>query len=478
MRLKPANTKTNKWTVKELNAIPTDWIGNILADGEGLSGKVLNSLKVSFTYQYNLKGKMIRSYCGTYPNTDLADIRKERDRVRELVGRGIDPREEKEAANKKAQQEIADIIKAEEVKKAENLTFGDMFTQWINDGVKRGDDNQYIKQSFGKHAIPTLGNIPIRDLTEHHLRDLYRGIIDTGKIATAVELSKDIGQMIRWADIRQPWRRLLIECNPAALVDINLLTPIGYQKNRTRTLSPSAIYQLSEIFKNQEITYSQAENRRIIERPLKKESQLALWICLATSCRVGELSTAEWAHVDFTARTWFKPAENTKGREGKRREHLVYLSDFSLDKFKQLHALTGSQKWLFPATLKDGEHISDKVFSKQVCDRQIQFKSRKGKLSNRAESNSLVLGNSEWTPHDLRRTSATLMQKCVTRSGAKVLTDVIDLCLSHVVGSEVTRTYQLDDRFDEKKEAWELLGAKLESILSGEVEINHLPQEA
>jgi integrase len=52
-----------------------------------------------------------------------------------------------------------------------------------------------------------------------------------------------------------------------------------------------------------------------------------------------------------------------------------------------------------------------KSASKQVGDRQVSFKKRTKKLQFRVENNSLVLGGREWTPHDLRRTGATMMQE-------------------------------------------------------------------
>ena len=76
------------------------------------------------------------------------------------------------------------------------------------------------------------------------------------------------------------------------------------------------------------------------------------------------------------------------------------------------------------------------------------------------ESNSLVLGDTEWTPHDLRRTGATMMQKL------KVHRDVINLCQNHVIGTKVDRVYLLDEYAEEKREAWQKLGCKLEEILS------------
>jgi hypothetical protein len=133
------------------------------------------------------------------------------------------------------------------------------------------------------------------------------------RIATAVELSKDIGQMLRWAEKRKPWRGLLIEGNPADLVEIKKLVPIGYTKKRTRHLSISEIVGLKNTLKATDRAYQAATRKYGAERPLKKEVQIALWICLSTLCRIGELLRTEWTHVSFADRTWTIPAENTKG---------------------------------------------------------------------------------------------------------------------------------------------------------------------
>jgi len=70
------------------------------------------------------------------------------------------------------------------------------------------------------------------------------------------------------------------------------------------------------------------------------------------------------------------------------------------------------------------------------------------------------VGDEEWTPHDLRRTGATRMQKL------KVSREVVNLGQNHVIGSKVDRVYLLDDYADEKRDAWNKLGDRLEAILS------------
>ena len=119
-----------------------------------------------------------------------------------------------------------------------------------------------------------------------------------------------------------------------------------------------------------------AEDRRSAVRPLQRETQLALWICLATACRIGELLKSRWEHIDRDAATWFVPRNNTKTRTDWR----VFLSDFALRAFNELHAMTGpdgsDSAWCFPASQRDG-HIDLKTVSKQVGDRQMKFKNRR-----------------------------------------------------------------------------------------------------
>lgn len=171
---------------------------------------------------------------------------------------------------------------------------------------------------------------------------------------------------------------------------------------------------------------------------------------------------AKWEHVDLDAGTWLIPKANTKGSRGKTRDQLVFLSDFARSRFNALRSLTGHTPWCFPS--RNGQtHVDVKTVTKQVGDRQHRFKDRKT-LKGRRNDNTLVLaggGNGEWTPHDLRRTAATMMQ------ALGVSPDVIDRCQNHVLaGSRVRRHYLTHEYNEEKREAWRGLGAEIERILA------------
>lgn len=174
---------------------------------------------------------------------------------------------------------------------------------------------------------------------------------------------------------------------------------------------------------------------------------------------------ARWEHVDLETGEWFIPRENTKGKQS---NFVVYLSPFANTQFNALKAVTGKTEWCFPGLGKHG-HVDARSISKQVGDRQACFKKSRGgtprkQMSNRSFDNNLVLAGGSrgaWTPHDLRRTGATMMQ------ALGVSLEVIDRCQNHVLaGSKVRRHYLHHDYATEKAAAWRLLGSNLAAILA------------
>ena len=386
----------------------------------------------------------------------LAEAVAENARIQSLARDGIDYQVEREKAR-------AEALKAEATEERMSLTVRDLYDAWIKDGVNRKDGNAALKRQMDKDALPDLGTIELRRLSESDIRKVYRKVIERGVERTAVDLANSIGQMMRWADKRRPWRSLLVDGNPAELVDVKKLLSHDYTEERDRVLSATEIRELRDAFIKTREAYDDAPHKYAVERPVIAETQCALWICLATLCRIGELLLAEWTHVDLDKREWFIPAENTKAHRQKKQDQIVYLSDFALRQFKKLKEITGESKWLFPATNREEGHVCTKSVSKQVGDRQIRFKKRK-ELKRRINSDSLVLSkgeNGEWTPHDLRRTGATMMQSL------GVPLDVIDRCQNHIIaGAKVRRHYMHYEYAQEKADAWKKLGDRIDAILS------------
>ena len=138
---------------------------------------------------------------------------------------------------------------------------------------------------------------------------------------TVVIRSKDIGQMLRWAEKRKPWRGLMADGNPADLIDVKKLLDHDYEEQRDRLLSPDEIRELRDILERLEKDYEElpAGQKYSGIRPVNTRVQCALWICLSTLCRIGELLKAEWRYLDLKkAHGSFRPRPQRAIKESAR----------------------------------------------------------------------------------------------------------------------------------------------------------------
>lgn len=466
-----------KLTVRGIeNAKPKDKAYKLM-DGDGLQLRVATDGVKTWLVRYVIQGverqyrlpKLYRDVGGS-GFCSLQDAREASAEIRALARQGIDYKvrldEECHTAEQKRLAEAKRLSDEAAMEQEENLTVQSLFGAWIRDGVRRKDGNAGLSRSFKADVLPLIGNKPIKNLSEHDIRDVLRVLVGRGVNRTAVVLRDNLVQMFAWAGKRQPWRKLLIDGNPMDLIEIEKIVSPDYDMDceRKRTLSTDEIRELRDIFERSFSGYKAAPNKRRTKQPIELSTQHAIWIMLSTMCRVGETSMARWEHINWEARTWFIPKENVKANL---RDFRVYLSDFALDHFQQLHKLTGHSEWCFPAKIKGG-HIGVEAISKQVGLCQEMFmKDKSGNPRKATETrpldNSLVLSGGatgNWTPHDMRRTGATLMQSL------KVDLLTIDLCQNHVIPGSKTRRHYLHWEYeDEMREAWRLLGERLSLIL-------------
>lgn len=142
----------------------------------------------------------------------------------------------------------------------------------------------------------------------------------------------------------------------------------------------------------------------------------------------------------------WSPPENTKNGKA----HTVFLSGFAVAQFKALQLLNTESAWCFPAE-NGKDHVDLKSIAKQVRDRQ-----RMTAMKNRSKATgTLLLSGGRWTPHDLRRSGATLMGNLGVRP------DVIEKCLNHIEQNKMLRIYQRQELKAEQEQAWRLLGERL-----------------
>lgn len=152
---------------------------------------------------------------------------------------------------------------------------------------------------------------------------------------------------------------------------------------------------------------------------------------ILTGCRRDEVREASWAELDLAERQWLIPGNRTKNG----RDHLVPLSDMTLDLLKQLPRIKGKAKLLFTTT-------GDTAISGLAkCKKRLHV----------AMARELGEEPARWTLHDLRRTFVTGLQ------GLRVAVEVAEACVNHRSGTMagVTSVYARHDYIEEKRDAFD-----------------------
>ena len=357
-----------------------------------------------------------------------------------------------DAARRTAEQarlEAEQAAKNKEIETAlSRVTVNELFSRWTSvDLIRRKDGGAEVQRMFEKDVLPKIGAMAAEDVSKGHITGVTDALLARGVARMAKQIFSLMRQMFRFAVDRD-----IINADPTA--SIRKAKIGGKDVERDRFLSDEEIKQLAE---------------QIPSAKLLPSTEAAIWICLSTCCRIGELLQARWEHIDLETGQWIIPAENSKN--GK--IHTIYLSDFAQIQFQRLKRVAEeAQKmrtkkdadaspvpWVFPS--RSGETaVCLKTITKQIGDRQ---RAGKTPMSHRAKierTDSLLLPRGKWTPHDLRRTGATQM----VASG--ILPEVAERCLNHTEQDRVKRTYQRHSYEVEMKSAWQLLGHKLDQIVT------------
>lgn len=354
-----------------------------------------------------------------------------------------------EALTVKQARDIAASIKAEirsgsdpqlEKKKAIALRITDeasrktviqVFEEWMDEEViKRKDHGSEVRRMMQKDVLPFIGKLSINEVRKLHISDINTRVKKRGSRIAYVVFGL-VRQMLCFAVEKD-----YIETDPSATIKKHKVGSPGNE--RERVLSE---LELVELF------------NKLPHSGLLGADALVFPIQLATICRIGELLTARWEHVNFNRREWYLPDSKNS------RAHTIHLSDFALQHLIELKALTGDTIWLYP-NRDNTSHINTQSLSKKVRDRQRDDgDTLKGRTILNPKSLLLTSGNSErWTPHDLRRTGETLMLQL------GVMPDVAHRCSNHVEQNKVRRTYQRYEYRKEMIEAWNILGNYLNKV--------------
>jgi integrase len=319
-------------------------------------------------WNYNFDGKNKTLALGAYPLVSLADARTKRDEAFAILAEGRDPgvaKKLKIEANLEASRQTFERVARE--------WYGNSKAQWA--AVHASD----VIRSLERDVFPTIGALPIAELSPPLILGVLREIEARGAIETAKRVRQRISAVFVYA-IAQG----IATSDPAEKLGA-VLKPL--RKGRQPAITD--IVPLRKM-----ILAAEEDNARPITR-------LGLRMLALTAVRPRKLRGAEWAEfedLDGKLPLWRIPSARMKGDLDRKEEmggdHLVPLAPQAVAVLRAIWPLTGEGPLVFPSNRHAHRPVSENAI---------------GYLLNRAGYHG------HHVPHGFRAAFSTIMNEWAER---------------------------------------------------------------
>ncbi|EOC0143753.1 tyrosine-type recombinase/integrase [Cronobacter sakazakii] len=387
--------------VKVRNARPTGKVTR-LSDSDGLYLEVRTTGAKIWRYRFYLPdGKDSRYTIGEYPAVSLSEARAERDRVRELVKKGVNPTD--------ARRQNKELEKAE----AAN-TFKTVALEWIE--KKRptwthGTCKQ-VESFLAINCYPAFGDKPIRDIAAHEILAVLRRMEQRGSVSSALKVRQWCSAIFCYAVAT-----LRADNDPAAALK-GAIIPLKTQNSRC--LTPD---ELRKYF-SAAIAYTG-----------HPQTRYCLLLLPFVFLRQGELRGGRWSEMSFDEKLWTIPA----GRMKMKRPHSVPLTTTTQRIFRKLQGVTGDNELMFPGVKNPLAPLSA-----TTVNRAIEY---------------LGFPSKQITSHDFRATASTTLYEAGFRR------EIIEKQLAHAEMNRVVAAYNHAEYMQERREMMEFYDNWLNSFM-------------
>lgn len=289
-------------------------------DERGLFLIVTPKGKKWWRFRYAFDGKEKLLSLGTYPDVSLEQAREQREIARKLVADKIDPGEQRKAQKATKQGQLANSFEV-----VAREWYAKYSPNWVATHGER------IIRRFERDIFPWLGEKPIADITPPDLLAVIRRIEDRGALETAHRALANCGQVFRYAVATSRATR-----DTAA--DLRGALPPVKGEHFAAVTDPKKVAELLRALDGYQGTLTVV---------------CALRLAPLFFVRPGELRKAEWKDIDFETSEWRYMVTKTDT------PHIVPLATQAVEVLRELYALTGAGRYVFPGARSSDRPMSD-----------------------------------------------------------------------------------------------------------------------
>lgn len=375
-----------------------------LTDGGGLYLEVRPAGKRLWRYRYRIGGRENLFAIGAYPEVTLAQAREARDAARKLVRDGVHPSHQRRSEKIRSAYENAN-------------TFEAVAREWLKTSQPHWAPRTYLqrKHLLEKKVFPSLGSLPLRQITPAHAHAVVTGIAATAPQMAVIA------------------RQAFSAVSALGIATMRADTDLGYPLRNSVKLAPTR--HKRPLRANQIPAFFAALEKYPGYFPTKAAIKL-LWLTLVRS---KEVIGARWAEIDFDQAVWTIPAERMKMRQA----HTVPLPTQAVELLKLLRSVTGVSPYLVP----------NRAHPKRSASASILIKAFE------------AIGFPEFTPHGVRVTGRTILGE---QGHSK---DLLEHQLAHRE-KKVVRAYDQGDRLEARRPLMQGWADYLDGLTSGAQVVN------
>lgn len=361
-----------------------------MADGHGLYVLVQPDGRRYWRFDYRYLGRRKTLALGVYPTVGVADARKRHQAARQILEDGKDPGTERK-------------LDAAAARISDRNTFGVVADEWLEVKVK-GEGK--AARTYNKNrwligiAKESLDARPITTILPSDLLKVLRGLERKGHLESAARLRTVFGRVFRYAIVTDR-----AEKNPAEALSEAISAPVV--RHHAAILDPKKVGALL---------------RALDGYDGEPGTAAALKFAPYVFVRPGELRMAEWKEVDLAAATWRIPPEKMKMGL----PHIVPLSRQAVAQLKEVAALSGTCRYVFPSLRYGDRPLSENTLNAAL--RRLGFT------------------KDEMTTHGFRTVASTHLNE-----SGQFQRDWIERQLAHVEGNKVRASYNAAEYLPHRK---------------------------